>query len=193
MKKQLLNLMICICILSGCAGGVVLHRHSKQDDAISKTMVEMVGEDFWYIGKEVLPDEAIKYGFLIRHNDVDILEKLVDCCSSLEISKENRIIISVYEESSNGVYDTLFYMSNYDCWGETEGVSLDYFGYLKIQHDVYAFDIWHDPETYKVFENVIYLEIPDVLQLKAEEAEIDWYEIWPELEDVEVIETGFLN
>ena len=195
MRKIGLIAIIFTLYISGCAGGVIdgAHRHAKADDSISKTMLDSIGEDYWYSGKGMYSDEWVRYGYVIRKNDPSVVETFASAVSNVEITGDENIIFSVVEESSNGYYDELFVLSNYDCYDGTVGETLDFFGYLKIRHDVYAMDVWYSPETYTSFENIRYLEIPDALQKKAEEEGIDWYEVWPDLETVEVIETGFLR
>ena len=48
---------------------------------------------------------------------------------------------------------------------------------------------WIEPDVYTEIDNIIRLEIPDIMQEKADEEGIDWYEIWPDLEEVIVYET----
>ena len=194
-RKIGLFLIIVTLFVSGCAGGAVdiTHGHANADDNISQTMLDLIGDDYWYSGKETYNDEWVRYGYVIRKNDLSIMETFVSAVLNVEITGDENIIFSVVEESSNGYFDELFVLSNYDCYDGAGGETLDYLGYLKIRYDGYAMEMWHDPKTYTTFENIKYLEIPDVMQKKAEEEEIDWYEIWPDLVGVEVIETGFME
>ena len=43
-----------------------------------------------------------------------------------------------------------------------------------------------NPQTYTGIEGIKYLRIDSEMQKRAEEQGIDWYEIWPDLEDVVV-------
>lgn len=45
-----------------------------------------------------------------------------------------------------------------------------------------------DPQTYTGIEGIKHLRIDSEMQKKAEEQGIDWYEIWPDLEDVVIID-----
>ena len=193
MKKYLSIIILLTICLMGCAGGAVNYKNAKPDDDISESMMNSIGTDFWYLWKDVIPNEGIKYSYLVRKNDVSVIDTFVTAISMVEISDEDRTIFSVHQEISNGELCILFFVSNYDCWGDSDSERLDDFGYLKIRYNEYSNPIWHEPKTYTSFENIRYLEIPDVLQEKAEEEGIDWYDIWPDLVEVEVIETGFLG
>lgn len=46
--------------------------------------------------------------------------------------------------------------------------------------------IYNDPATYKNFPGIKCLWVSEKIQKAADEAGIDWYEYWPELEKVEV-------
>ena len=50
--------------------------------------------------------------------------------------------------------------------------------------------IYNDPATYKDFPNIKCLWVSEKIQKKADEAGIDWYEYWPDLEKVEVYSSG---
>lgn len=45
-----------------------------------------------------------------------------------------------------------------------------------------------NPQTYTGIEGIKYLRIDSEMQKRAEEQGIDWYEIWPDLEDVVIID-----
>ena len=50
-------------------------------------------------------------------------------------------------------------------------------------------DMWGDPLFYtEIFNDLKVFEIPEEFQKKAEEENINWYEVWPGLEEVIVDE-----
>ena len=51
------------------------------------------------------------------------------------------------------------------------------------------YEYWLEPERYIGIDGIKKLELPDKMQEKADEQGIDWYEIWPDLEEVIVYET----
>ncbi len=189
MKRIISIIVLSIICITGCAGGVVNYKNAKPDDDISESMLNSIGDDLWYLWKEEIPNEGTKYVYLVRKSDDLALRTFVDGVSLLDAADEGRAILAVHQEISNGELCTLFFLSNYDCWGDKDSEILNDFGYLKIRYNEYSDAAWQSPETYTAFEGIRHLEIPDVLQAKADEEGIDWYEIWPELEEIIVFET----
>ena len=52
---------------------------------------------------------------------------------------------------------------------------------------------WDDLSIYSKFKGIKYLTVTDIIQEQADEQGIDWYEYWPELENIEIIDTSQWN
>ena len=52
------------------------------------------------------------------------------------------------------------------------------------------FVFWNDPSTYTCFNGIKRLGLPNTLQDRADENGVDWYDAWPELEEMEIYETN---
>lgn len=100
---------------------------------------------------------------------------------------ENRVCVVFTETIPAGGTEELFRLQNY----YREDASLADYAKLRCliingtdQGDPDS--IYNDPETYQNFPDIKYLKISKKIQKAAEEKGIDWYEYWPELEEVEV-------
>lgn len=163
------------------------HCNFKADDAISRTVYETVGaKELRYRGKATTRQY---YTYHIDKEKEGTAEEAVEAINEVMEQKvtSHKISISFYKEFVRGAYEPLFIVGNY-----TDGYSssanyekLQYLCILGTNHGSEK-SIYNDPETYKNFPDIQYLEVSEKIQKAADEAGIDWYEYWPDLKTVEV-------
>ena len=190
--KKILFLFLLI-VLCGCGGGVVFHSNSKPDDNISETLMDVIDDDFWYIGKREIGknDYGYEYSYLIRKQDPQTFDEILDTIIEFDLQDNKLVQFSFFQETSNGVYDPLFYLKNYALFAEDQTDTFSHANCLHIQSVYGAIDEkWRDPYTYTEFECIRVLIIPDSIQTKADDEGIDWFEVWPELEKVIVYDAS---
>lgn len=156
---------------------------TEPDDDFSENVMEAVGDCFIYKGKESFDKYGTVYEFFIwkdSFESVAVISKAINENDSL-ISYKAEIRI---EDGGAGYYYTVIKLFNY--YGDDlDESNYDGFYSMRIEcNDISS--IWADPSVYTPFEGIKHLEIPNALQEKADEEGIDWYEIWPDLEGVEI-------
>jgi len=113
MKKNMLVFIVCIMILSGCAGGVVSHSNKKPEDSIAEVMLDAIGDDYWYLGRAESPDGVwVNYEYLVRSGDESCIKSIAETISTFEFD-ENPYAFTFYQETSNGVYEQVFQFKNF--------------------------------------------------------------------------------
>lgn len=185
MKKNLSIFLLLLMCLMGCWGGVVSHSNAKPEDSIAETVFEVIGDDYWYMGRsESLDGERVNYGYLVRNSDETCINNIAETILKIELD-ERPYAFTFYQETSNGVYERVFQLVNYveDSDGSIEFYEKAYC--LRIVEIYFGVNKEWDIHTFTSIENIRHLEISEFLQGKAEEAGIDWFEVWPDLEGVE--------
>ncbi len=161
------------------------------DDAISRAGCKAVDKkEFYYGGKsDNTAGTTTYYKFYINKEKEGSAEEVVEAINEVMEQKitSHKISISFSKKFAEIVYEPLFIVRNY-----TDGYSssanyekLQYLCILGTNHGSEK-SIYNDPETYKNFPDIQYLEVSEKIQKAADEAGIDWYEYWPDLKTVEV-------
>ena len=102
-----------------------------------------------------------------------------------ELKKKYEILAPVEVENTHGS-ESVLSLKNYS---NDNSEQADYEGFYALSISYFKNseeERLKDPQTYTGIEGIKYLEINTEIQKKAEEQGIDWYEIWPDLEDVVV-------
>ncbi|MCM1186168.1 MAG: hypothetical protein NC345_06505 [Lachnospira sp.] len=192
MKKGIPIILICLLstILSGCGGtlGNIRYNH-RADDAISRAVYKAVGaKELYYEGQREENVNIVRYDYYINKEKEGLAEEVIDAVNVvLEQEKtKNKIAIPFIEEIP-GAGEPMFIIRNY-IYAESFSADYEKLQYLWILGtDVGTQEsIYNDPETYKNFPDIRYLRVSPKIQKAADEAGIDWYEYWPDLETVEV-------
>ncbi|MCM1327184.1 MAG: hypothetical protein NC094_11285 [Bacteroidales bacterium] len=192
MKKGIPIILICLLstILSGCGGtlGNIRYNH-RADDAISRAVYKAVGaKELYYEGQREENVNIVRYDYYINKEKEGLAEEVIDAVNVvLEQEKtKNKIAIPFIEEIP-GAGEPMFIIRNY-IYAESFSANYEKLQYLWILGTDVGMQesIYNDPETYKNFPDIRYLRVSPKIQKAADEAGIDWYEYWPDLEAVEV-------
>lgn len=159
--------------------------NKKPDDELSRSVQEAVGEDFYYRGKDEDFFGEVWYEYLIKKKDKVAIAKLVNALN-VAVEGEQRIIgVQVCTDAyMQGVLEPLFLVENFS----DDGLKApDYDGMYAIyiyEPDHASDERFCDPSIYTEIEGIRKLCIDSEMQEKAEKQRIDWYEIWPDLEEM---------
>lgn len=190
MMRRGILIVLFICLLFGLVGcGYYESYDRKPDNSFSSTVKEEFGDDLYYYETSESSMGVIQYQFIIREFRTENIERIAELANDELSSQDDKISISVRLESSRGA-ERVFSVRNYS------DASLNYpnydkfscldIGYLTWDHDPF----WDDVSIYYSLPNIRYLRISDRLQEYADTQGIDWHEIWPDLEEVEVYDTS---
>ena len=196
MKKTSLYVPFVIILL--CVLGVVIlsklnigvgrypDNNAKPDDVVSYAIEEVINsEDIHYQGKETTSDGVTYYKYLIIHQKYEQLDPLVSVINSLlqEGKIEGKINLDIWINHSGGNGRTA-QLANYS---DSSLKAPDYDGLQGLICSGWPGAIvYADPSVYISLQDIRSLLIDKDMQTRAENRNIDWYEIWPELENVEV-------
>ena len=168
-------------LICGC-GGHVNYKNKKADDDLSKLVYETLGEDVYYVSKR--DSQGIKcYDFLLKKEDKEVVEKfMLTIDEALSQSNEKTIVYMACQIP--GGLECLILLTNYSD-DSLDKANLDGAKEIHIRYpSISNCEIFKDPEIYTVLEDVRFLYIEKGVQDLAEEQGIDWYEVWPTLEEM---------
>lgn len=168
-------------LICGC-GGHVNYKNKKADDDLSKLVYETLEEDVYYISKEDYQGITC-YDFLLKKEEKKvIMEFMLTIDEALSQSSE-KTIVSMYYQIPGG-RESIITLRN--CLDESlDEADLDGAKQIYIAYpDISECELFKDPELYTVLEDVRFLYIEKGVQDLAEEQGIDWYEVWPTLEEM---------
>lgn len=196
MKKLYKSILIIVLTVIALVIGYTIIRFlrgthgTRPQDAFSRAVVKDASESATLMSINVNADKNITYYEFINNSWTDEMRnRLATALTENVTLAEGKVCVTLWEENGFGSYSKIFSVYNF-YENETGFIMLDGFYRLNISDLFIDSDIWGRPETYKkCFDTITVLEIPIELQQKAEEEGIDWYEIWPDLVEVEVIET----
>ncbi len=178
--------VISVILLYGC--GRYQEYNLKPDDELSRDINSVLGEDFYYLGKEVSKSGEISYKYQIMRLEPEAVKDLV-CVVNEHIynKKSDPIQIIVYTEVPGG-RGQMFQIKNHS----NDANVLDYSGgmyWLYIREmDISISKEACQPVLYTQIEGIEELCIDKTVQEKAEAEGIDWYSCWPTLKKMTVIE-----
>lgn len=158
----------------------------RPNDQLSRSVKEAVGDDFYYQGKEEQDSGVTQYEYLIKKQDKEAVANLLSALNDAIENEQGKIRVSVWAKMSVNGLECVFALQNFSDAGLGEA---DYDGMQAIwigephRMDEESF---YDPSFYTGIEGIRKLSIAPQMQKKAEKEGIDWYEIWPDLEEVEV-------
>ncbi len=185
-------LVLCLAIMqTGCG-------HSDEalspDDEISEFVCTELEGVFTYIEKSTLEDGTKSYTYLGWTSTFtkENMSLFLDSVSSLRVDDGDRIKINLAVEEAGG-RTWVCTVSNY--YPVAKNGAVEYVEYSEMcvfsigWPPIYADEI-HDPATYTVGEGIRYLFLDEKMEGIASDKGIDWYEIWPELEGVAIIDSS---
>ena len=152
-------------------------------DKFSRAIYREMGDDIWYYYKDKGRSGEKEYYYIIEKCDRDTITRFAKVLNDLAQEEKKKIAIYVEVEDPYGS-ESVLNLKNYS---NDNSEQADYEGFyvLSISYPDYEEGL-RNPQTYTGIEGIKHLRIDSEMQKKAEEQGIDWYEVWPDLEDVVV-------
>ena len=166
--------------------GLYKENNQRPNDKLSRSVKEVVGDDFYYQGKEEQDSGVTEYEYLIKKQNEEAVAHLLSALNDAIKNEQGKIRVSVWAKMSVNGLERVFVLENFSDVGLGEA---DYDGMYAIwigEPDMVEEECFSDPLFYTGIEGIRKLYIAPQMRTRAEKEEIDWYEIWPDLEEVEV-------
>ncbi len=152
-------------------------------DKFSRAIYREMGDDIWYYYKDKGRSGEKEYYYIIEKCDRDTITRFAKVLNDLAQEEKKKIAIYVEVEDPYGS-ESVLNLKNYSN-DNSERADYERFYALSISYPDFEEGL-RNPQTYTGIEGIKYLRIDSEMQKRAEEQGIDWYEIWPDLEDVVV-------
>ena len=152
-------------------------------DKFSRAIYREMGDDIWYYYKNKGRSGEKEYYYIIEKCDRDTITRFSKVLNDLAQEEKKKIAIYVEVEDPYGS-ESVLNLKNYSN-NNSEQADYERFYALSISYPDFEEGL-RNPQTYTGIEGIKYLRIDSEMQKRAEEQGIDWYEIWPDLEDVVV-------
>ena len=152
-------------------------------DNFSRAIYREMGDDIWYYYKDKGRSGEKEYYYIIEKCDRDTITRFSKVLNDLAQEEKKKIAIYVEVEDPYGS-ESVLNLKNYSN-DNSEQADYERFYALSISYPDFEEEL-RNPQTYTGIEGIKYLRIDSEMQKKAEEQGIDWYEVWPDLEDVVV-------
>ena len=152
-------------------------------DKFSRAIYREMGDDIWYYYKDKGRSGEKEYYYIIEKCDRDTITRFSKVLNDLAQEEKKKIAIYVEVEDPYGS-ESVLNLKNYSN-NNSEQADYERFYALSISYPDFEEEL-RNPQTYTGIEGIKYLRIDSEMQKRAEEQRIDWYEIWPDLEDVVV-------
>ena len=150
-------------------------------DKFSRAIYREMGDDIWYYYTDKGRSGEKEYSYIIEKCDRDTITRFSKVLNDLAQEEKKKIAIYVEVEDPYGS-ESVLNLKNYSN-DNSERADYERFYALSISYPDYEEGL-RNPQTYTGIEGIKYLRIDSEMQKRAEEQGIDWYEIWPDLEDV---------
>ena len=157
--------------------------HGTPYDNFSRAIYREMGDDIWYYYKDKGRSGEKEYYYIIEKCDRDTITRFSKVLNDLAQEEKKKIAIYVEVEDPYGS-ESVLNLKNYSN-DNSERAGYERFYALSISYPDFEEGL-RNPQTYTGIEGIKYLRIDSEMQKRAEEQGIDWYEIWPDLEDVVV-------
>ena len=152
-------------------------------DKFSRAIYREMGDDIWYYYKDKGQSGEKEYYYIIEKCDRDTITRFSKVLNDLAQEEKKKIAIYVEVEDPYGS-ESVLNLKNYSN-NNSEQADYERFYALSISYPDFEEGL-RNPQTYTGIEGIKYLRIDSEMQKRAEEQGIDWYEVWPDLEDVVV-------
>ena len=154
-------------------------------DKFSRAIYREMGDDIWYYYKNKGRSGEKEYYYIIEKCDRDTITRFAKVLNDLAQEEKKKLAIYVEVEDPYGS-ESVLNLKNYSN-DNSEQADYERFYALSISYPDFEEEL-RNPQTYTGIEGIKYLRIDSEMQKRAEEQGIDWYEIWPDLEDVVIID-----
>ena len=152
-------------------------------DKFSRAIYREMGDDIWYYYKDKGRSGEKEYYYIIEKCDRDTITRFSKVLNDLAQEEKKKIAIYVEVEDPYGS-ESVLNLKNYSN-DNSERADYERFYALSISYPDFEEGL-RNPQTYTGIEGIKHLRIDSEMQKRAEEQGIDWYEVWPDLEDVVV-------
>lgn len=152
-------------------------------DKFSRAIYREMGDDIWYYYKDKGRSGEKEYYYIIEKCDRDTITRFAKVLNDLAQEEKKKLAIYVEVEDPYGS-ESVLNLKNYSN-DNSEQADYERFYALSISYPDFEEEL-RNPQTYTGIEGIKYLRIDSEMQKRAEEQGIDWYEVWPDLEDVVV-------
>ena len=186
-KKIWIGIIIAVIVYTFFASEICGSRYHPTPqiprDFFSYKIFREMGNDIYYYKREKGNSGQIKYFYVIERCDRDTINRFSKILNVLGEKEEKKIAVYVEAKFVHGL-ESVLNLKNYS---NDNSEQSDYEGFyvLSISYPDYEEGL-RNPQTYTGIEGIKHLRIDSEMQKGAEEQGIDWYEIWPDLEDVVV-------
>ena len=158
----------------------------RPNDELSRSVRGAVGDDFYYQGKEKYDSGVTEYGYQVKKLEKDVITNLVNTLNDAVENEQGKIRVQVYLKIPGGL-DPVFSVENFSDDG-LEAADYDGMYAICIRKPEVAEGTYCDsPSLYTGIEGIKKLCINVEMKKQAEKEKIDWYELWPDLEEIEVV------
>ena len=160
-------------------------RHEIPNDKFSYVVCKEMGDDIWYYYKDKGRSGEKEYYYIIEKCDRDTITRFSKVLNGLGQKEKKKIAVYVKVENTHGV-ESVLSLKNYS---NDNSEQADYEGFYALSISYFMNseeESFKAPQTYTGIEGIKHLRIDSEMQKKAEEQGIDWYKVWPDLEDVVV-------
>lgn len=174
-------------LLCGC--GLNRDYSKEPEDKYSEYVCENMNVDFSYLGREQAYDGSMVYTYFADYEQLskDNITSFMNTVRTLSVNEELKIRFSIGAQTT-GWYGGSCALQNYIKVSDDTDEYYQ-FSEMCVYIITYNYDsdpIITEPETFTGVTGIKYLMISKEMQEKAEEKGIDWYEIWPDLQEVVV-------
>ncbi len=160
-------------------------RHEIPNDNFSYVVCKEMKNDIWYHYKKKGRSGEKEYCFVIEKCDRDTITRFAKVLNDLGKKEKKKTAVYVKVENTHGV-ESVLSLKNYS---NDNSEQADYEGFYALSISYFMNseeESLKNPQTYTGIEGIKHLRIDSEMQKRAEEQGIDWYEVWPDLEDVVV-------
>lgn len=168
--------------------GHFVEHNRRPNDKLSRSVKEVVGDDFYYRGKKEEHDSGVtQYEYQIKKQDKEAVANLLNALNDAIRNEQGKIRVMVFAKMSVSGLEPVFSLENFSDDGLGEA---DYDGMYAIWiggPDMVEAECFYDPSFYTEIEGIRKLYIAPQMSTRAEKEGIDWYEIWPDLEEVKIV------
>lgn len=188
-RLGVVGIILCIMVLI-CGCGRVNYKNKKSDDDLSKRINETFDKDIYYISKK--DSQGIQvYRFLLKKQDKENVKKFMQIVDEELKRTDKKTIVRIDNQVFDELETTSILMNYSD--NSVEEADLGGAKRITIQYPVMSLcEMFMDPEIYMVIDEVCFLTIDNEMQKIAEEQGIDWYQVWPGLEEMWISDGGEL-
>ncbi|MCM1568745.1 MAG: hypothetical protein NC081_04780 [Roseburia sp.] len=187
MRNTCFIILLILAMVFVCSCGRNKDYNLNPDDELSRSVQEMLGEEFYYHGKGDTELYGTCYEYQIKNKNAEAISKFIKIISKCMEDERRKISVYVYSDIPGGL-ECVFSLTNYAKKDEEIGDIMEgcflYVSNLRVVSD----DIYYDPFTYSNIEGVSIMSIPNQMDENAKTAGIDWYSDCPNLEEVIVRE-----